>query len=58
MAEVWSVALAGLPCLAQQEPDVDLLREGVRVLSQALMDLEVSQQVGAESYKRCLGVDS
>src|SRR5688572_11850901 len=32
--------------------DVDFLREGVRVLSQALMDLEVTQHVGAERYER------
>ena len=32
--------------------DVDLLREGVRVLAQALMDAEVSTQIGAELYER------
>ncbi len=32
--------------------EVDFLREGVRVLSQALMDLEVSQHVGAERHER------
>jgi transposase-like protein len=36
--------------LAEEEPDV--LREGVRVLAQALMDVEVSQQIGAEPYER------
>lgn len=32
--------------------DVDFLREGVRVLSQALMELEVSQHLGAERHER------
>jgi putative transposase len=35
-----------------EEQDVDLLREGVRVLAQALMDAEVSSQIGAELYQR------
>ena len=32
--------------------DVDFLREGVRVLAQALMDAEVSEQIGAEHGQR------
>ena len=32
--------------------DVDFLREGVRVLAQALMEAEVSQQIGAELGER------
>ena len=32
--------------------ETDVLREGVRVLAQALMELEVSQHVGAERYER------
>src|SRR5215207_2002573 len=32
--------------------DVDFLREGVRVLAQALMDAEVSAQIGAEHSQR------
>jgi putative transposase len=36
--------------LAAEEPDV--LREGVRVLAQALMEAEVSSLVGAEPYER------
>lgn len=31
---------------------VDFLREGVRVLAQALMDVEVSEQIGAEHGQR------
>jgi putative transposase len=36
--------------LAADEPDV--LREGVRVLAQAIMEAEVTAQVGAEAYER------
>lgn len=36
--------------LADDEPDV--LREGVRVLAQALMEAEVSQKIGAGIYER------
>jgi len=35
-----------------EEDDVDLLREGVRVLAQALMETEVSGQIGAVLYER------
>lgn len=35
-----------------EEDDVDLLREGVRVLAQALMETEVSGQIGAAPYER------
>jgi transposase-like protein len=34
------------------EEDTDVLREGVRILAQALMDAEVSTQIGAELYER------
>jgi len=34
------------------EDDTDVLREGVRVLAQVLMDTEVSSQIGAELYER------
>ncbi len=34
------------------DDDVDVLREGVRVLAQALMDAEVSSSIGAEPYER------
>ena len=52
MADEWSMALEGLLRKAQGQPDADFLREGVRVLSQALMELEVSQHVGADRYER------
>jgi len=32
--------------------DFDFLREGVRVLAQGLMELEVSQQIGASRHER------
>jgi transposase-like protein len=35
-----------------EEDDVDLLREGVRILAQALMETEVSSQIGAGPYER------
>ncbi len=35
-----------------EEDDSDLLREGVKVLAQALMETEVSAQIGAEPYER------
>ncbi|MGH9168939.1 MAG: IS256 family transposase, partial [Acidimicrobiia bacterium] len=34
------------------EEDVDILREGVRVLAQALMETEVSGKIGASLYER------
>ena len=52
MADEWSMALAGLLRKAQLEPDTDFLREGVRVLSQALMELEVTQHLGADRHER------
>jgi putative transposase len=38
-----------------EENDVDLLREGVRVLAQAVMETEVSGQIGAAPYERSSG---
>ncbi len=35
-----------------EQDDVDVLREGVTVLAQALMEAEVSSQIGAEPYER------
>lgn len=52
MANEWSMALEGLLRKAQSEADTDYLRDGVRVLSQALMELEVSQHLGAERHER------
>src|SRR6266581_4355110 len=52
MADTVSMALAELVRKAEQQGDVDFLREGVRVLSQALMEVELSQHIGAERYER------
>lgn len=35
-----------------EQDDVDALREGIRVLSQAVMETEVSAQIGAAPYER------
>ncbi len=51
MADELRMALSELLRKAQMEGDADFLREGVRVLGQALMELEVSQQIGAERYE-------
>jgi len=52
MAENLSMALAELLREADAEPNVDTLREGVRVMTQALMELEVAQHLGAQRYQR------
>lgn len=51
MADDLRMALIELLRKAELEQDTDVLREGVRVLSQALMELEVSQHVNAERYE-------
>ena len=52
MADELRMALAELLRKAELERDADFLREGVRVLSQALMELEITQHVGAERHER------
>ncbi|HEX2184427.1 MAG TPA: IS256 family transposase [Chloroflexota bacterium] len=52
MAASVSMALAELVRKAEEQGDVDFLREGVRVLTQALMEAEVSQHLGAERHER------
>ena len=52
MADDLRMALEELLRKAQVERDAEFLREGVRVLSQALMDLDVTQHVGAARYER------
>jgi len=39
-------------CKADADPDLDTLREGVWVMTQALMELEVAQHLGAQRYQR------
>src|SRR5215470_18573903 len=52
MADNLSIALAELLRKTDAEPDIDTLREGVRVVTHALMELEVAQHLGAERYQR------
>jgi transposase-like protein len=52
MADDFRMALEELLRKAQLEGDVDFLRDGVQIVAQALMDLEVTQHVGAEPYER------
>src|SRR5947207_14883013 len=52
MADTVSMALGELVRKAEEQGDVDVLRDGVRVLSQALMEIEVSQHLGAERHER------
>ena len=55
MADDLRMALEELVSKAQLNQDEDILRDGVRVLSQALMELEVSHRLGAERYQRTTG---
>jgi transposase-like protein len=52
MTDELSIGLTKLLRKAQMADDVDFLREGMRVFSQALMELEVTQHVGAERHMR------
>src|SRR5215207_2147873 len=52
MADELRMALLELMRKAELEEDADFLREGVRVLAQEMMELEVAQHVGAERYER------
>lgn len=51
MTEVTMAFLDYLRNIGKEE-DADFLRAGIRVLTQALMELEVSQQIGAARYER------
>jgi transposase-like protein len=55
MADEYRMALEDLLRKAQLEGDADFLREGVRALAQAVMELEVTQHVGAAPYERTEG---
>lgn len=52
MADTASMALDELLRKAQLSEDVDFLREGVQMLAQALMEVEVAQHLGAGRYER------
>jgi putative transposase len=55
MADELRIGLTELLCKAQIEHDADFLREGVRLLSQALMEMEVQEHVGARRHERNAG---
>jgi putative transposase len=52
MADETRMALAELLRKAEAEPGLDVLREGVRVLAETLMALEVEQHLGAARHER------
>ncbi len=52
MADTVRMALSELLRKAKAERNTDFLREGMRVLGEALMEIEVTQHVGAERYER------
>ena len=52
MADATRMALAELLRQAEADPGVDVLREGVRVLAEALMEVEVTQHGGAARHER------
>ena len=52
MADELRIGLAQLLRKARMELDADFLKEGVRVLSQALMEMEVEEHIGAARHQR------
>jgi transposase-like protein len=55
MADELRIGLQELLRKARMEHDANLLKEGVRVLSQALMEMEVEEHVGASRHERTPG---
>jgi len=55
MVEEARIGLAEILRNARMEHDADLLKEGVRVLSQALREMEVEERMGAGSRERSAG---
>jgi hypothetical protein len=55
MTDALSIGLTKLLRKAELEGDVDFLREGVRVFSRALMELEAPPHVGAKRHGRQRG---
>jgi putative transposase len=51
VADELRIRLQQLLRKAQMEGDADFLREGVRVLAQALMEIEIEQHVGAGPHE-------
>jgi transposase-like protein len=52
MASIDKFTLLALIRKVGLEGDVDFLREGLKVLAEALMDAEVSRHIGAERFER------
>jgi putative transposase len=52
MADELRIGLSELLRKAMIDQDADFLKEGVRVLSQALMEMEVQEHVGAARHER------
>jgi putative transposase len=55
MADELRIGLAKLLRKAQVQGDADFLKEGVRALSQALMEMEVEEHIGASRHERTEG---
>jgi transposase-like protein len=58
MADELRIGLQELLRKAQIEGDAEFLKEGVRVLSQMLMEMEVEEHTGASRHERspgCIG---
>jgi putative transposase len=55
MADELRIGLAGLLRKAHIEGDAEFLKEGVRALSQALMEMEVEEHIGAARNERTPG---
>ena len=55
MADELRIGLQKLLRKAMIDQDADFLKEGVRVLSQALMEMEVLEHVGAAPHERSAG---
>jgi putative transposase len=55
MADELRIGLSELLRKARMEHDADFLKEGVRVLSQALMEMEVEEYLGARRHERSTG---
>jgi transposase-like protein len=55
MADELRIGLSELLRKAMIEQDADFLKEGVRVFSQALMEIEVQEHVGAARHQRSAG---
>jgi putative transposase len=55
MADELRIGLSALLRKAQMEGDAEFLKEGVRALSQALMEMEVEEHIGAARHERTPG---